>query len=473
MPRKERVFLKDTPQLLVVRGNNKQNIFHDDDDYQNFLEILSMQSKDCGCDIHAYVLMPNHLHLLLSPKEPKSVGRLMQGIGRTYVRYFNSKYSRSGTLWEGRYKSAIVDVANYLFTCMKYVELNPLRSGLAKDPKEYPWSSCRANVSGIEDAVLTPHTFFKSIENLKKNPYKLYESSLNEGLDNDTLELIRIHVNKQTVLGSLAFQKKVEELNGTKLITRDRGRPSLKTFKVLPWNYKENLMFKNIEVLDKKKHANLRLIQKKDFSFAKSLKGIPVVASEAFLLGLQWPLIFSGQEKPAIMALVAVGNSGNLAIDKDGKWRGNYVPAYLQNYPFGTYKVSEENNNTVMVIDADSELLSQEEGQPLFKEDGEQSEVLEAVIKAFKNYDLQHKVMLAAAEAFEKEGILVEREISLGEGEEKKTLVKGFKVIDREKLNALSDEKLAAWVRNGFTSLIDIHIRSLDNINKLVEKTVG
>lgn len=471
MPRKVRIFLPSTPLLVTIRGNNKQPVFYTDGDYMFFLETLKSQSLTAGCLIHAYVLMPNHIHLLVTPNEPNSLSKMMQGIGRVYVRYFNQAYNRSGTLWEGRYKSAIVDVANYLFACMKYIEQNPIRSNLATTPQEYRWSSASENCGLIKETITTIHPLFAKLGDTPEKAKQVYLEALKKPLQKDVLEEIRVHISKQTLIGSTAFRKKIEDISGQVLDARERGRPNQQVLIAPQWNTKEKLMFKSVEVLDKEKHSNLKLINKTDLGFARALNSVPVVASEAMLVSKSYPLVFTEHDQPALVALVAIGNSGNLAIDQNGKWIGDYAPAHLQNYPFGTVKASDDSEKRIIVIDPESPLLSQSEGEPIFTENKEPSETFSQYLKALENYDKQYHITQLAAKAFKDAGILEEREISAGEGEEKKVLVKGFQVVSREKLNALEDSILAEWVRKGYIGLIDLHLRSLETISALVSRS--
>lgn len=133
---------------VIQRGNNRQAVLFADEDYQKYLEVLAENAQSTGCQLHAYVLMTNHIHLLLTSESEESVSRLIQGIGRKYVRYINEVYRRSGTLWEGRFKSALIDSDRYLLTCSRYIELNPARAGMVNRPAEYRWSSYHVNGLG-------------------------------------------------------------------------------------------------------------------------------------------------------------------------------------------------------------------------------------------------------------------------------------------------------------------------------------
>ena len=145
MPRKPRFNIVGIPQHVIQRGNNREPCFYSEQDYQRYLKDLSDSAKKHDCRIHAYVLMTNHVHLLVTPMVEHGISNMMQALGRRYVYYINKNYQRSGTLWEGRYKASLIDSERYLLTCMRYIELNPVRAKMVEHPGEYPWSSYQAN----------------------------------------------------------------------------------------------------------------------------------------------------------------------------------------------------------------------------------------------------------------------------------------------------------------------------------------
>jgi len=140
MPRRARLNLPDVPLHIVQRGNNRQPTFFSEDDYVFYLACLRESAERHSCDVHAYVLMTNHVHLLVTPYQPDGASRLMQSVGRRYVQYVNYTYRRTGTLWEGRFKASLVESESYLLTCYRYIELNPVRARMVEDPTEYRWS---------------------------------------------------------------------------------------------------------------------------------------------------------------------------------------------------------------------------------------------------------------------------------------------------------------------------------------------
>ena len=163
MARLPRYVIPGQPQHVIQRGNNRDIIFVADEDYRFYLQKLEDACKKYNCDIHAYVLMTNHVHLLLTPQSENGISQVMQSLGRSYVQYFNFRYRRSGTLWEGRYKATLLDSESYLLTCSRYIELNPVRAQMVKDPGEYPWSSFGFNALGQADNLITPHAVYKTI----------------------------------------------------------------------------------------------------------------------------------------------------------------------------------------------------------------------------------------------------------------------------------------------------------------------
>jgi len=152
MPRRARIALPNVPVHLIQRGNNRQPCFFADEDYRRYLDWLTEYAGKTGCRIHSYVLMTNHVHLLISADRADAGGALMKLLGQRYVQYVNRVYRRSGTLWEGRFRSCLVQAEDYLLGCQRYIELNPVRANMVAHPAEYRWSSYRANAQGEADA---------------------------------------------------------------------------------------------------------------------------------------------------------------------------------------------------------------------------------------------------------------------------------------------------------------------------------
>jgi putative transposase len=213
MSRLPRLFLPGVPQHVIQRGNDRRPIFFATDDYVFCRECLAYAARKCGVAIHAYVLMTNHMHLLATPTAPTSLPKMMQSVGRVYVKYFNDKYERTGTLWEGRYKAAIVDDESYLLTCMRYIELNPLRAGMVASPREYPWSSFRANVSGYPDQLIAHHPVFAQLGTTPEDRRGAYQELFRSAISEADITAIRDATQNAWALGTAAFCRKASALS--------------------------------------------------------------------------------------------------------------------------------------------------------------------------------------------------------------------------------------------------------------------
>ena len=157
MPRPTRLNIPGVPQHVTQRGNNRQACFYTDEDYRLYLDLLNATCRTHDCSLHAYVLMTNHVHLLITPSTPEGVSRVIQDLSRDFVRTINRSYRRTGTLWEGRFKSSLVDTNRYCLICYRYIELNPVRAGMVEHPSEYPWSSYASNAEGRVNKLLIQH----------------------------------------------------------------------------------------------------------------------------------------------------------------------------------------------------------------------------------------------------------------------------------------------------------------------------
>lgn len=210
MARLPRFVLPGQPQHVIQRGNDRQDIFRAEGDYQFYLEKLSEAAKKHQCNIHAYVLMTNHVHLLVTPHTENGIGKMMQMLGRYYVQYFNYSYKRTGTLWEGRYKATLIDSEQYLLTCMRYIELNPVRAqNMANHPGEYPWSSYQCNALGEENDLVIPHREYKRLGSTEDERQSVYRQLFRARIPEMTLDTIREATNKAWVIGSNRFKAKV------------------------------------------------------------------------------------------------------------------------------------------------------------------------------------------------------------------------------------------------------------------------
>ena len=194
--------------------------------YLNDLRELSIRE---GCAVHAYVLMTNHVHLLMTPEESGQVGALMQALGRRYVRYVNDRYHRTGTLWEGRYKACLVDKDSYLLNCYRYIELHPIRARMSSDAGDYQWSSYRCNALGEFNPLIRPHPGYLSLGANSKDRREAYKALIDESLNSDQLDAIRAHLQRQHALGSDRFRVAIETLLNRRAGPAKIGRPRKST----------------------------------------------------------------------------------------------------------------------------------------------------------------------------------------------------------------------------------------------------
>jgi putative transposase len=209
----------------VQRGHNREACFFTDEDYCVYRDWLAEALKKSGCVLHAYVLMTNHVHLLLTPPSSAAVSQLVMSLGRRYVQYINKTYKRTGTLWDSRYKSSLVHADEYLLLCQRYIELNPVRAGMVDDPVRYRWSSYRANGLGQADALLTPHGVYLGLDEDKDQRQAAYRALFQPGLENEVLTDIRLALNQGQPLGKGRFLEQVERMVGRRCEVRPRGRP--------------------------------------------------------------------------------------------------------------------------------------------------------------------------------------------------------------------------------------------------------
>ncbi len=225
MARLPRYFVKGQVQHIIQRGNNRETIFVTNDDYLFYLECLRDAAKFHALSIHAYILMFNHVHLLASPKTEKSIPKTLQSVGRRYVQSFNFHYNRTGTLWEGRYKATVIDSDRYLFTCMRYIELNSVRANIATHPREYPWSSYGRNALGKENKLVKSHLNYRRLAATTAARQSAYRKLFRAALGKADLEAIRESTNKGWVLGGDSFRMKIERLSDRRTAPKPRGRP--------------------------------------------------------------------------------------------------------------------------------------------------------------------------------------------------------------------------------------------------------
>jgi putative transposase len=197
------------------RGHNRSDCFLRDEDHRFYLFQLRRYLPRCGCALHAYCLMTNHVHLLLTPATEKSCTLMMKNVGQLYAQYFNRAYRRSGTLWENRFSSCLVQSELYMLACYRYIELNPVRAGMVAQPRDYRWSSYRGNAMGEADALLSPHSEYLALAETAAERRKVYAEQF--GSFADRTEEIRIATNGGYVLGDETFRNATEQALGRRV----------------------------------------------------------------------------------------------------------------------------------------------------------------------------------------------------------------------------------------------------------------
>jgi len=223
--RRARLLFSGVPQHIVQRGNNRQASFFAEEDYRNYLDWLLEAVNKYECRVYAYVLMSNHVHLLASAERPYDLSRMMQHLGRRYVRYVNRVYRRSGTLWEGRFKASLVDTEIYFLRCCRYIECNPVRAQMVADPSHHRWSSYRCHAEGAPDKLLSTHEQYERLGNTAEARRQAYRELFRSELDSGELREIRDTVNRGWPLGGERFKDKIEQVLKRSARPPRRGRP--------------------------------------------------------------------------------------------------------------------------------------------------------------------------------------------------------------------------------------------------------
>ncbi len=226
MARLGRYFLPDQPQHVIQRGNNRGAIFFAAEDDGRYHDWLAEAAGRYSCRIHAYVLMTNHVHLLVTPRDENSLPRMMQSLGRRYVRHINGLYRRSGTLWEGRYRAAPIDSEAYFLACCRYIELNPVRAGMVDHPRAYRGSSYRAHADGVADALLSEHAIYRALGRSGEARRKEYRALFRDALDGEFVAALRAATNGGWALGEARFAQQIADAVGRRAAKLAPGRPS-------------------------------------------------------------------------------------------------------------------------------------------------------------------------------------------------------------------------------------------------------
>jgi len=227
MARLPRITLVGYPHHIIQRGNNSQTLFTCEADYQTFLDLLQDCAKQFAVAVHAYVLMGNHFHLMATPQTEDGLPQMMQSVGRRYVRYFNDRYQRSGTLWEGRYKSTVLQIERYLMACMVYIDLNPVRAGIVVLPQDYAWSSHRHYVGQRVDPLITPHPLVWSLGNTPFAREAAYAKLVQDGITQVHEQALTDATLHGWALGDAEFVSALQKNTPRRLSKGKPGRPAL------------------------------------------------------------------------------------------------------------------------------------------------------------------------------------------------------------------------------------------------------
>jgi len=225
MARLPRLTAPGLPHHLIQRGNNRQAVFVDEVDCVRFLDDLAELARLHSLAIHAYVLMPNHVHLLATPAADDTLARLMQALGRRYVRWFNARHRRTGTLWEGRFRSTVVETDRYLLACMRYIEANPVRAGMVEGPAAYRWSSYKHQVGLRLDPLITEHAVYWALGNTPFERQLAYGRLFEQGVRGEEVEAIRDATQRGWALGAPSFIEDISARVGRRASPKRRGRP--------------------------------------------------------------------------------------------------------------------------------------------------------------------------------------------------------------------------------------------------------
>lgn len=230
MARQPRLTVAAYPHHVIQRGNDRQVIVRDDADRERLLGLLTEQARLFKVAVHAYVIMDNHFHLLATPETDDGLPKFMQAVGRSYVRYFNLRHQRSGTLWEGRYRSNVIESERYLLACMVYIDLNPVRAGMVTRPDDFKWSSYRHSMGQLSNHLVTPHALFWALGNTPFAREVAYAELVHSGLARSHTDQLTQNALSGWALGSADFLSTLQQSTERRLLPGKAGRP----FKKLP-----------------------------------------------------------------------------------------------------------------------------------------------------------------------------------------------------------------------------------------------
>jgi putative transposase len=226
MPRRARVAVAGIPWHIIQRGNNRSACFYSEVDYLVYLDLLKQQTQKYSCDVHSYCLMTNHVHLLLTPETAEGPSLMMKHLGQRYVQYVNRTYRRSGTLWEGRFKSCLAQSDRYLLVCSRYIELNPVRAAMVEFPGQYPWSSYSSNANGKLNELISPHPLYLALGASSEDRCRAYRELVCMNYDNEINLEIRRATQGNYVLGDSKFSAEIAGTLGRRVLPGKSGRPA-------------------------------------------------------------------------------------------------------------------------------------------------------------------------------------------------------------------------------------------------------
>jgi putative transposase len=227
MARLARLTVPGYPHHIIQRGNNRQPIFLEEADYRRLLALVEENARALHVAVHAYVLMTNHFHLLATPETEQGIPKLMQAVGRAYVRYFNQRHGRTGTLWEGRYRSTLIQAERYLLACMVYLDLNPVRAGMVADPADYPWSSFRHYAGLAHDRLVTPHPLYWELGNTPFSREQSYMELVRHGVSVQQQQALTESALRGWALGEKDYVDDLQKRTARRVVKGRPGRPNV------------------------------------------------------------------------------------------------------------------------------------------------------------------------------------------------------------------------------------------------------
>ena len=225
MARLPRLTLAGYPHHIIQRGNNRQMIFADTQDFETMLALLTENAQKFAVAVHAYVLMDNHFHLLATPATAEALPLMMQAVGRSYVRYFNNRHGRSGTLWEGRYRSTLIETERYLLACMAYIDLNPVRAGMVAQALDWRWSSHAHSLGLHADGLVTPHALYWALGNTPFAREAAYGALVQAGVSANQQSALTDATLRGWALGEDDFVAALQKKSARRVSKAKAGRP--------------------------------------------------------------------------------------------------------------------------------------------------------------------------------------------------------------------------------------------------------